>query len=244
MHACTDIVEALWISHPVIEIPLAGIMYWRKLHRQFPVFFSYILFQVLQFFILFPIFRSDHLTEYFLAYWLSALVCWVFGFKIIQEVFSDVCRPFHPLKDMGTVMMKWTGLVLLLWAIVLCASAAAPLDTPLLNTMIALERCVRLTQCALILFFLLVSSHLRVSWRRHSIGIALGFGWFAGVELIAFVLYPGSRVAEPSLDLLNIAAYSLALIVWISYAAISVSNDLPNFQTGGRAVVPATGHHT
>jgi hypothetical protein len=235
MHASTNLVEALWISHPVIEIPLAGIMYWRKLHRQFPVFFCYVLFQVLQFFILFPIFRSDHLTEYFFAYWLSALVCWIFGFKIIQEVFSDVGRPFHALKDMGTVMMKWTGLVLLLLAIVLCASAAGPLDTPLLNTMIALERSVRLTQCALILLLLLVSRHLGVSWRRHSIGIALGFAWFAGAELIAFVLYPGSQVG---LDLLNIAAYSLALIVWISYAAISVSNDLPNFQTGGRAVVP------
>jgi len=238
MHASTNIVEALWISHPVIEIPLAGIMYWRKLHRQFPVFFCYILFQVLQFFILFPIFRSDRRAEYFFAYWLSALVCWIFGFKIIHEVFSDVCRPFHALKDMGTVMMKWTGLVFLLLAIVLCTSAAGPLNTPLLNTMIALERCVRLTQCALILFLLLVSSHLGVSWRLQSIGIALGFGGFAGVELIAFVLYSGGQVPEPTLDLLNIVAYSLALVVWISYAAISVSNDLPNLQTGGRSVVP------
>jgi len=139
---------------------------------------------------------------------------------------------------MGTVMMKWTGLVFLLLAIVLCTSAAGPLNTPLLNTMIALERCVRLTQCALILFLLLVSSHLGVSWRLQSIGIALGFGGFAGVELIAFVLYSGGQVPEPTLDLLNIVAYSLALVVWISYAAISVSNDLPNFQTGGRSVVP------
>jgi len=238
MHAGINVVEALWISHPVIEIPLAGIMYWRNLHRQFPVFFCYILFQVVQFFILFPIFRSDHVLEYFYAYWLSALVCWILGFTILHEAFSDVFRPFHAPKDMGTVMMRWTGLVLLLSAIVFCASTAGPL-TSLPNIMIALERSVRFTQCALILFLLLFSRYLGVSWWRPSIGIALGFGWFAGVELLAFTQRFGGEIYLPIFNLLNIAAYTFALIVWISYAAISAPNDLPNFHTGGRSVVPS-----
>jgi len=235
MHAGINIVEALWVSHPVIEIPLAGIMYWRNLHRRFPVFFCYILFQVAQFFILFPIFRSDRPLEYFFAYWLGALVCWAFGFTILREAFSDVFCPFPFSKDMGTVMMKWTGLVLLLSAIVFCAYAAGPL-TSLLNIMIALERCVRFTQCALILFLLLVSRYLGVSWRRPSIGIALGFGWFAGIELLAFTQYSGGEIYQSIFNLLNIAAYTLALVVWISYAAVSAPNDLPNFHTGGRSV--------
>jgi hypothetical protein len=238
MQASVNLVEALWILHPVIEIPLAGILYGRKLHRQFPIFFAYILFQAVQFAISFPIYRWGSSTNYFYAYWISAIICWIFGFKIIHEVYSDVCRPFHALNDMVTVMMKWTGLVLLLLAIVFGAFTDAPLHTPLLETMIVLEHCVRLTQCALILLLVLVSSHLGVSWRRQSIGIALGFGWFAGVELIAFGLYFGGQVPDPALDLLDIAAYSLALIVWIGYAAISVSNDLPNFQTGRRSIVP------
>jgi len=232
MHAGINIVEALWVSHPVIEIPLAGIMYWRNLHRRFPVFFCYILFQVVQFFILFPIFRSNRRIEYLLAYLLSAVVCWIFGFKILHEAFSDVFRPFYAPKDIGTVMMRWTGLVLLLSAIVFCASAAGPL-TSLLNIMIALERCVRFTQCALILFLLLDSRYLGVSWRRQSIGIALGFGWFAGVELLGLTQVSGGEIYR---NLLNIAAYTLALIVWISYAAISAPNDLPHFHTGGRSV--------
>ena len=57
MQASVHAVEALWMFHPVIEIPLAGIMYRRKLHRQFPVFFAYILFQVVGFAILFPLYR-------------------------------------------------------------------------------------------------------------------------------------------------------------------------------------------
>ena len=49
--------DALWIAHPVLELSLAGVMYWRRLHRTFPVFFAYIVFQVVNFLILFPIYQ-------------------------------------------------------------------------------------------------------------------------------------------------------------------------------------------
>ena len=45
---------ALWIAHPVLQLGVAGFMVQRKLHRKFPVFFAYILSQVLIFAILFP----------------------------------------------------------------------------------------------------------------------------------------------------------------------------------------------
>jgi hypothetical protein len=231
MQASVNAVEALWIVHPVIEIPLAGIMYWRKLHRQFPIFFAYILFQVAQFVILFPLFRSDSVMEYFLAYWISAIACWVFGFKIIHEIFSDVFRLFPTQKNMGMVQFRWAALVVALMLVLLASTFGGP-DTPLVNGMIAVERCVRFTQCALILFLLLFSRRLGVSWRQQSIGIALGFGWFAGVELVAFVLYSGGAIQQLTLSLLNLVAYSLALIVWITYAAFPATDAQPNFRTG------------
>jgi hypothetical protein len=56
MQASMHVIEALWSFHPVMEVFLAVIMYRRKLHRQFPIFFAYILFQVVLFAILFPIY--------------------------------------------------------------------------------------------------------------------------------------------------------------------------------------------
>jgi hypothetical protein len=237
MQASVNAVEALWIVHPVIEIPLAGIMYWRKLHRQFPIFFAYILFQVAQFVILFPLFRSDSVMEYFLAYWISAIACWVFGFKIIHEIFSDVFRFFPTQKDMGMVLFRWAALVTAGLVLVLLASTAVMPGTPLGGGMIAVERGVRFTQCALILFLLLFSGHMGVSWRQHSIGIALGFVWFAGVELVVFVLYSGGAIQQLTLNLLNLVAYSLALIVWITYAAFPATDALPNFRTGQNSLI-------
>jgi len=230
MQASFNLVEALWIVHPVIELPLAGIMYWRKLHRQFPIFFAYILFQVVQFVILFPLYRWGSSTNYFYAYWISAIICWVFGFKIIHEVFSDVFRPFPAVESVGVVMFRWAVPVTGLLLFMLLTSPGEP--DALWGGLIAVERCVRFTQCALILFVLLFSRSLGVSWRQQNIGIALGYGWFEGVELLAFPLLSGGATHQTSLNLLNIVTYSLALIVWITYAAFPVSNTLPDFPNG------------
>jgi hypothetical protein len=96
MQASVQVVEALRIFHPAIEIPLTGIMYRRELHRQFPIFFAYILFQVVGFAILFPLYLSRSSADYCFAYWIGAIACWVFGFKVIHEVFSDGFRLFLP----------------------------------------------------------------------------------------------------------------------------------------------------
>jgi hypothetical protein len=230
VQANISVVEALWIFHPVIELPLAGIMYWRKLHRQFPIFFAYILFQVVQFAILFPIYRGGSSTNYFYAYWISAIICWVFGFKIIHEVFSDVFRPFPAVQSVGMVMFRWAAPVTGLLLFMLLTSPGE--SGALWGGLIAVERSVRFTQCVLILFLLLFSRSLGVSWRQQNMGIALGYGWFAGVELLAFPLLSGGTTLRTNLNLLNVVAYSLALIVWITYASFPASNALPNFRDG------------
>jgi len=230
MQASVNLVEALWILHPVIEIPLAGILYGRKLHRQFPIFFAYILFQAVQFAISFPIYRWGSSTNYFYAYWISAIICWIFGFKIIHEVFSDVFRPFPVIRSVGMVMFRWAVPVTGLLLFMLLTSPGE--SNGLWGGLIAVARSVRFTQCALILFLLMCSRSLGVSWRQQNIGIALGYGWFAGVELLAFPLLSGGTTHQTNLNLLNVVAYSLALIVWITYAAFPASNALPNFRDG------------
>jgi hypothetical protein len=230
MQASVHVVEALWIIHPVIEIPLAGIMYRRKLHRQFPIFFAYILFQVAGFAILFPLYRSRDFMEYFDAHWVSAIACWVFGFKVIREILSDVFRLFPAQKDMGMLLFRWAVLVTGGLVFLLLASTLFTPGATLDDGMIAMERCVRFSQCMLILFLLVFSRHVGVSWRQQGIGIALGFGWFAGVELVVFLLYSERAIETATLNLLNLAAYSLTLIVWIVYVAFPASNTLPNFR--------------
>jgi hypothetical protein len=218
MHA--NIQQALWMSHPVLELSLAGILYWRRLHRTFPLFFAYIVFQVVNFLILFPIYRYDSARTYFYAYWVCGIISLAIGFKVIHEIFLDVLSPYPNLKDLGTLLFKWAGLVMLLVAIVVTAASQSDgQDTVLGQAVIIGQRCVRFIQCGLIFFLLFFSRHLGISKRQFSFGIALGFGSFAIVELVGIALISGG-VHNAPVSLINTAAYSLSILAWIGYALL------------------------
>jgi hypothetical protein len=217
---------ALWIAHPVLELSLAGVMFWRRLHRTFPVFFAYVVFQVLSFVVLFPIYRSGRVMPYFYAYWISAAISLAIGFKVIHEIFLDVLRPYLNLKDLGTLLFKWAALVMLLVAIVVTAATQSGNETPLGQAVIIVQRCVRVIQCGLILFLLAFSHHLGVSRRQFSFGIALGFGSYASIELLVLALVSGGQIHLPTvtLSLINTTVYSLSILTWIGYASLKATS--------------------
>jgi hypothetical protein len=215
---------AIWIAQPILETVLAGIMIRRKVHRQFPIFFIYILTQILIFAVIFPIYRiyqndPTRYSAYFYAYWAGAAISLGIGFKVIHEVFLEVFRPYHTLKDLGTVLFKWAALVMLLMALVVAASSPPSPRLPITQAVVTVERCVRVIQCGLILFLLVFSRYLGVSWRQHSFGIALGFGGFATVELGAIALCSGGQIRAETQNGLITTAYLLSIVTWIGYAA-------------------------
>src|SRR5208337_3014370 len=212
----------IWIAHPLMESVLAGIMVKRKLHRQFPVFFAYILSRIVTFAILFPIYEKGpaYYDAYFYVYWLGAAVSLAIGFKVIHEIVLTVFRPYHALKDLATVLFRWAALVMLLVALVVAASSSNAGSSPITQAVITAQRCVRVVQCGLILFLLVFSKYLGISWRQHSLGIALGFGGYAGVELASFALYSGGQIHPNTLQTLQPSAYLLAILTWIGYAML------------------------
>ena len=113
----------LWLSHPALELLLAAVMLWRKLHRTFPVFFAYIIFQLVSFAALFPIHQSGNYDLYFYSFWFGEVMSLAIGFKVIHEIFLDVFRPYHTLRDLGTVLFKWATLVMFFVALVVLFSS-------------------------------------------------------------------------------------------------------------------------
>ena len=224
--------DALWIAHPVLELSLAGVMYWRRLHRTFPVFFAYIVFQVVNFLVLFPIYQwgsgpnaTDHaITAYFDAYWISAAISVAIGFKVIHEIFLDMLRPYPNLKDLGTLLFKWAALVMLLVAMVVAVASQQGDDEPLVQAVIIMQRSVRFIQCGLILFLLFFSRHMGISRRQLSFGIALGFGSFACVELVGMALLSGRLIHHPTVNMITTPAYTLVILIWIGYASLKATS--------------------
>src|SRR5438270_3182919 len=206
---------ALWIAHPVLQLAVAAAMIRRKLYRIFPFFFAYIVSQILIFSVLFPIYRAESYELYFYVYWTTTSVSVALGFKVIHEIFLDIFRPYHTLKDLGSVLFKWAGLVMLLVAGVMSASSRVGANDPdpLVQAILTLQRSVRVVQCGLVFFLLVFSKYLGISWRQRSFGIALGFGSFAAIELAMIALRVGTYISEPLLNLLNMGAYNSAIVI-------------------------------
>lgn len=210
----------LWIMHPLLQMGIAGFMLRRGLLRQFKFFFAYIVTQLVGFAILFPAFVWRSYAALFYLYWASNAISVTCGFLVIHEVFVDVFRSFHTLRDLGTVLFKWAGLVMLLVAVVVSVSTNSPQVAPWMQAIITSQRCVRMVQVGMVMFLLFFSQYVGVSRRQHSFGIALGFGSFAVIELILISSWVGSHLTGPWMSIANMTAYNTSLGLWLGYVAV------------------------
>src|SRR6202140_2496138 len=207
----------LWCAQRILQSVGAVILSARKMHKQIPVFFLFLPVQVANFAIIFPLWEIRDFKMYFVFFWLGEAANAVLGFKVIHEIFLDVFRPYHTLKDLGTLLFKWAGVVMLLVSVVVAFSNSFD-QNPLVHALTTLQRSVRIVQLGLILFMLLFSSFLGVSRKQVSFGISLGFGLFAGVELMLYALNSGGFVKLNHLNLINMSTYNLAIFVWLGYS--------------------------
>ena len=207
----------LWCAQPILQSVVAVILWHRKMHKQFPVFFLFLLVQVANFAVIFPLSLVGDYKMYFVFFWLGEAANAVLGFKVIHEIFLDVFRPYHTLKDLGTLLFKWAGVVMLLVSVVVAFSNSFD-QSPLVHAVTTLQRSVRIVQFGLILFLLLFSRFLGVSRKQVSFGISLGFGLFAGVELMLMALNSGGFVMQGNLNLVNMVTLILAILVWCGYS--------------------------
>ena len=206
----------LWWAQPITQSVVAAIFWRRKLHKVFPVFFSFLVVQILIFVVTYPLYGLNN-GWYFWVYWFGELVNAVIGFKVIHEIFLDVFRPYHSLKDLGTPVFKWAGVVMLLVSVVVAASNSFSQD-PIIHAVTTMERSVRLVQFGLILFLILFSRFLGVSRKQISFGIALGFGVFAGVDLMLLAMHSGGLIHQGNLNLIDMICYNVAVFIWLGYS--------------------------
>jgi len=206
----------LWCAQPILQSAVAAVLWRRKLHKQFPVFFSYLLVQVAFFAVTFPLYGRST-TWYFSTFWIGQALNAILGFYVIHEIFVDVFRPYHALRDLGTPVFKWAGAVMLLVSIVVAASNSFS-QFPLIQAITTMQRSVRMVQFGLILFLVIFSRFLGVSRRHLSFGVALGFGSFAGLELMLLAMFSGGFIGRHHMNLSNMFCYDLSIFLWLAYA--------------------------
>ncbi len=206
----------LWIMAPLLQLLLVVVMVRRKLRKEFPLFFSYTVFQVLSFVLQFLAYQRSRL-EYFYAYWITGAIAVGLALCVIYEIFSSVFRPYESLRDLGATLFRWAALVMLLVAGVMAINGGQSVPNQIMSGILTMERSVRIMQCGLVLFLFLFSRSFGLSTRNHLFGIAAGFGVYAAVELITVSLLALGLPMNNTLNVLKSSSYNVAVLIWVGY---------------------------
>ena len=196
------------------------IMIARRLYREFPIFFAYMLFEIVQL-VVQTVVRvppeSPHYIRYYWTYWIFQGIAAAIYFAVIYEIFSLTFRPYEAIRELGVMLFRWSAVVLMLVAVLVAGAASGHADH-ITKTILLVDRSVSLVQCGLLLFLFLFASYFGLTWRSQVFGIALGFAMIAGVELgiAALRMEFGSR-AHVLWEFARRGTYDLALLVWIRY---------------------------
>jgi hypothetical protein len=207
----------LCVAPYALVFVLALFMWRRGLHREFPAFFCYALYEAIGGTILYGVDVSPSASAAF--YWWTYLcfsILEVFiKFVVIGEVFTHLLSRYPPLARLAKILISGVGVVLVFTATVI-AAYANPTTFWLISATRTLGRSVSVVQCGLILFLFVFAAHFHLNWRRSVFGITLGFGVAASVHLVCWSLLADWLIGQKSyfLDFLNMATYHICVLIW------------------------------
>jgi hypothetical protein len=218
MSSARLLIYIFWIVPVIFQIGMITAMLRRGLRQVFPFFLQYTVFQVLSNVALYYIAHFGSTEQYFYGYWASDALSAVLGFAVIREIFTNAFRPFEALRDFADIIFKWAATVLVVVAFVLAFSAHGGKDDILITAILGIERGVMLIQGGLLLFLLLFSNRLGISWKNHCFGLALGFGVYSSTILVLDSLRSQFGAEwNTTYSILQGVCYTGAVLVWTVY---------------------------
>jgi hypothetical protein len=242
----------LWIAPHVLLGVVAALIYRRRLYREFPGFFAYVLYTIVVFVLLFAMHCIPSVTkeQYSYAYYATLMPSVALRFGVIGEISKFLVHE-SPFLQVAARRSLQCVTMLLLGLSVLLAIYIPDNNKHWITGASVVNRGAAMTQAGLLVSLLLFSSFLGLSWRRPAFGITLGLGVLTSVDLALSAV----RAAFPSdspvtyLDLLRTTTYLVCVLVWIGYllapehepASLKVvsRDQLENLEHGASALAKA-----
>ena len=212
----------LWVAPCVLLAVLALLMWKRGLHREFPAFFTYAIFEAVGGGIIYAIDISPAPgPAYWWSYFFFLLVEVFIKFIVIGEVFTHLLRQYPSLGRIAKILIGGVGIVLVFTATII-AAYATPTAFWLISATRILGRSVSVVQCGLILFLFVFAAHFHLRWERSVFGITLGFAISASFYLAHWAVMADWLFAEKSylLDFIYMAIYHVCVLIWFYYLLV------------------------
>ena len=207
----------LFASH-VVQIPIAGILVRRKMVREFPAFFAYTCFQILQIAVLFTMDAMDSVTkaQFDMAWTAEKYISAGLRFAVIHEVFHQVFRSYPAVQNLGGKIFRGSTALLMIVAVVLVAKSTETNLNYLSVAIIVVDRAVDIVQVGLLVMLLLLVKYLRLSWSTYVLPIAVGLGLYSSTMLVMAALHAhyGMYYQPILFSMIEDISYTCSALIW------------------------------
>jgi len=214
----------LWVAPHVLMLVIVAVMWRRGLLRKLPIFFTYCITEVLQGGILF---FADHSAAVSVYHYRQAEVTFgmfscILRFGLIYEIYSTVFRPYPSLEEVGRLVLRWSGALLLLAGLGIMVYSPGAGVQRLDMGMVFISRTVSFTQIGILSILFVFSSYLGITWRNLVFGIALGLGIFSTVDLAVAALRVQNVPVSTNLflDFAAMVTYHACVVLWLCYILV------------------------
>jgi hypothetical protein len=226
----------LWIAPHLLQIPLAILIFRRKLHQDFPWFLTYTIYQVVANALLFGLNHAPQVSGwwYHVATGADTFFSIVLRFAVIAEIFRFVLCPYEALQRVSSLMANSTLVALLAGASIVAVYGPKPgYTTRLIALSVSMDRAASLVQLGLLLFLFVFSYYFRISWRSFVFGIASGLALYLAVQLAVSALAAHTYIAAA--NTIDTGAYHCSVLIWLGYLLLPHRSpvrvkSLPNHQ--------------
>jgi hypothetical protein len=202
----------IWWLAILLEALLLVRGFQKKLVRQFPIFYSYILFVFVEEFLRFTVYRLFP-NRYSQVYWTTQFLGLVIGSAVIFEIYRVGLRSFP-----GTARMA-RYLLLIVFGAVFAKTLANPsggLFWWLAQRSVMLERNLRIVQGLAILSLVSLFLWYAIPFGKNLKGILFGYGLFIAMSIVQLTLSYTWGDIQPFWPYLQPFSYLLVLGLWTS----------------------------
>jgi len=209
----------LWIAPHIL---LAIFLIWlfrRGWQRQLPIFVGYVVFELVQFIVLFTIFR--HYSPFPAAIYKWTLVVGegigsILELGVIYELANELLLSRSSLGSALRPALQIILALLLLGAAIGSGAFSGISVQRVTNVFEMINFSSNLIEAGMVLSLFIFARALRVSWHSWVAGVALGFGVSASIDLVSAALRAewGKR-AFVAADLTQMAAFHVCVVIWL-----------------------------
>lgn len=212
----TILENVLWLAGLSANLALLAVLLAKKRVRGFPIFTTYVGYEIAETVVLalISVYKSHH--GYFLAYWGFALGDYVLQIAIIYEIAQNVLRPTGEwIRDARNSFFRWSAV-----GTFVAGALSVTLASPhLAGIELWAERSSLFTSfvtCEVFLAMSTAANRLGLQWRSHVMALGEGLTLWAAVALVSDIanFVTGWRKGSTAFDIARTVAYLSATVFW------------------------------